>query len=693
MSAVANGAQWASRRILPALIVNALAFVLVFVTIFAVARLSPTSAATDYLLGSRSDLLGRPTTGAAWAALIAAADATPGSPDITCNQDQRSHPRATLAAAFVYARTGLVTYRDKAIRLIEAAYPTARDCGNAVLSLGRQLGAYVLAADYADYRDAGFVTWLRSIRTRSFPASHSRWYTLAGTAADSANNWGTFALASLTAADAYLGDTTGLARDWALFRDYGDGSGAFQQTSSYQAVWSCPAGYEINPASCNDPRKEGAAVEDASRTTFPTIDGYPAEAAQGFVVQAEILANAGYAAWTVNDRQICRNAKWRERLGNLNYSSVDRYVTWLTNARCGLAQPTQVAGFGRVFGFTDWLYGPGGTSPGGTPVTPAPTAAPTPTRTPAPTQAPTPGPTPAPTPSPMPTPSASPTRTPAATPGATPAPTAVPTGDPTPDPTAAPTPVTTPRPTPVPTPDPTPAPTPKPSKPPNQTQSAHPPKASRPVVKLSAASVVPSSGVPVLVDWGLASTDNGLGSFQLQRRLGDGSWQSVSLPSATSSYARRTVPAGATVRYRVRAIDRAGTVGDWVTSSAFRTTALSDSSSAIRWSGSWSFARHASYLGGRVHSTTARGATATITFTGSAIAWAGPVGPTRGKARVYLDGNLVAIVDMYRSSFAARDIVFARNVSVGTHTLRIQALGTSGRPTVAVDELYVIRPL
>jgi hypothetical protein len=210
---------------------------------------------------------------------------------------------------------------------------------------------------------------------------------------------------------------------------------------------------------------------------------------------------------------------------------------------------------------------------------------------------------------------------------------------------------------------------------------------------LSAASAVPSSGVPVLVDWVLASTDNGLRSFQLQRQVGDGSWQSVSLSSATSSYARRTDPAGATVRYRARAIDRAGTVGDWATSAAFRTTALSDSSSAIHWSGSWSFARYTSYLGGRVHSTKARGATATITFTGSAIAWAGPVGPTRGKARVYLDGNLVVTVDMYRSSFAARDIVFARNVTNGTHTLRIQTLGTSGRPTVGVDELYVIRSL
>ena len=213
------------------------------------------------------------------------------------------------------------------------------------------------------------------------------------------------------------------------------------------------------------------------------------------------------------------------------------------------------------------------------------------------------------------------------------------------------------------------------------------------MVKLSSASAVPTTGVPVLVDWGLASTDNGLQGYQLQMRVADGAWRAVTLASATTSFARRTIAAGATVRFRVRAIDRLGTVGDWVTSAAFTGKALSDSSSAIHWSGSWSFASYASYLGQRVHSTSARGATSTLTFSGTAVAWAGPVGPTRGKARVFLDGALVTTVDLYRGSFVARDIVFATNVADGTHTLRIEALSTSGRPTVALDELYVITPL
>lgn len=262
-----------------------------------------------------------------------------------------------MAAALVYARTGEVAYRNKAISLIEAARATTHDCGNAILSLGRQLGAYVLAADYANYRDPSFVAWVRDIRTKDFPSSHGRWHVLAGTAENTSNNWGTFALASLTAADAYLVDHSALDRDWAIFKDYGDlGTPRFQHTSSYSATWSCPVGYEINPASCTDPRKEGAAVEDASRTSFPTLGNYPAEAAQGYVLTAELLRVHGYPAWEVNDAQICRNALWRQRGANINYGPADYYVTWVTNEQCdGLSQPTKPAGFGRVFGYTDWL--------------------------------------------------------------------------------------------------------------------------------------------------------------------------------------------------------------------------------------------------------------------------------------------------------------------------------------------------
>src|SRR6185436_2024774 len=80
-------------------------------------------------------------------------------------------------------------------------------CNNATLSLGRQLMAYVLAADFAHLTgtaDATFRSWLSSVRTKII-GGHSKWDSLYHTHIRSANNWGAFAGASRIAASLYLG--------------------------------------------------------------------------------------------------------------------------------------------------------------------------------------------------------------------------------------------------------------------------------------------------------------------------------------------------------------------------------------------------------------------------------------------------------------------------------------------------------
>ncbi|HET7474362.1 MAG TPA: hypothetical protein VFJ71_14655, partial [Candidatus Limnocylindrales bacterium] len=113
---------------------------------------------------------------------------------------------------------------------------------------------------------------------------------------------------------------------------------------------------------------------------------------------------------------------------------------------------------------------------------------------------------------------------------------------------------------------------------------------------------------------------------------------------------------------------------------------------AIGYRGTWAKAWSTAYLGGAVHYTRASGATARLAFSGTSVAWIGPAGPGRGRSAVYLDGVLVATVDESASSFVARRVLFARNVPSGAHTLVIKALGTSGRPMVALDALYVVAP-
>jgi hypothetical protein len=297
-------------------------------------------------------VFGLPTSGTAWNALKAAADANPGTPNITCDQNQRSHPGAALASALVYARTGDTKYRTRAVALIEAAYPTARTCSNAILSLGRQLGAYVLAADYVGYRAPAFVSWLTDIRTKNL-GGHGRWSALKFTADDSSNNWGSFAAASLVTANAYLG--VSLDGDWARFRGFtGDTSAyVFRKPSSVNASWTCAGAWTPVQDCPGDPR-HGAIAEDAWRSgNYPNISlTYVQEGMQGLALQAEILQNAGYPAWGHLQDVSDFATRWKV----WNASSVGQHVPWWYNDRLHAGAPTKPAGYGRTFGYTDYLF-------------------------------------------------------------------------------------------------------------------------------------------------------------------------------------------------------------------------------------------------------------------------------------------------------------------------------------------------
>jgi hypothetical protein len=113
---------------------------------------------------------------------------------------------------------------------------------------------------------------------------------------------------------------------------------------------------------------------------------------------------------------------------------------------------------------------------------------------------------------------------------------------------------------------------------------------------------------------------------------------------------------------------------------------FSEKSAAIAYAGKWKLAGHPGYTGDEAKYATAADATATFTFTGTRVIWYGPVGPTRGKAKVRIDGVYVKTIDLYRSGFTAHKALFSRTwKSAGKHTLVIQVVGTPGRPYVAID--------
>ncbi len=329
----------------------------------------------DFLLMSKDDLMALPTSGPAWESLVTWADESPGEPDLR-DQDRR-HGVMTLAAALVYARTGDPAYGERATAQIIDAIGTERvGSDNSILSLGRQLGAYVLAADFVGLSgadDERFRSWLDDIRTREL-GGHGRWISLVGTHEDSPNNWGAFAGASRIAAGLYLGDTDDVQRAAQILKGFLGDRAAWDRFQGVEGAssWACdPEQYTpVNPpCEMGGIDLDGAIVRDidrgGNRKWPPGRDGigYTLESLQGLSVQAELLTVNGYGdAWTWSDSALRRAAAVVTRSGDAggqtwNRSSVSYHVPWLLNARYGLDLPTEPAGIGRVFGYTDWLYG------------------------------------------------------------------------------------------------------------------------------------------------------------------------------------------------------------------------------------------------------------------------------------------------------------------------------------------------
>jgi PKD repeat protein len=207
---------------------------------------------------------------------------------------------------------------------------------------------------------------------------------------------------------------------------------------------------------------------------------------------------------------------------------------------------------------------------------------------------------------------------------------------------------------------------------------------------LAGASV--SGLIPTRVRWA-ASDHGGTGISRYDVQISsDGGvhWTRVALsPVSRSSinvYLKRRVD----YRFRVRARDKAGNVGAWVTTRVIHVSSAQESSGSMKYAGSWAAVPDADAMGGAVRRSSAR-ASMTYTFSGRAIAWVAPRGATRGQVRVYIDGVLKATIDLGASP-GDRLEVFTRDFGrVGTHTLKIVNLATSGRPTVDHDAVIIWR--
>jgi hypothetical protein len=200
------------------------------------------------------------------------------------------------------------------------------------------------------------------------------------------------------------------------------------------------------------------------------------------------------------------------------------------------------------------------------------------------------------------------------------------------------------------------------------------------------------TGVRAIVRWSLSTSSNGLGRYDLQVSVDGAAFVGLTLPTPTTPSRWTTLLPGHRYTFRARAVDLSGRVGAWRTVGPVAGAIISDGSAAVAYSRYWSTTTYVGYIGGRAHYTRARGAIATLRWAGSSISVIGPVGPGRGRSAIYLDGVLVATIDQVAVAFAPRRVLFARSLASGTHTILVKALGTSGRPMVAIDALEVLMP-
>jgi hypothetical protein len=180
-------------------------------------------------------------------------------------------------------------------------------------------------------------------------------------------------------------------------------------------------------------------------------------------------------------------------------------------------------------------------------------------------------------------------------------------------------------------------------------------------------------------------------TYQLQR-LVSGSWTNVRLTQPKKSSLTLSPKVGQAHRYRVRLRKTNGQVGAWYTGERFDARLVQDKHESMGWTSGWQRVKSPAASGGIV--TYAKRADTQMAFSSNArtVAVIGTRGPSRGKARVFINGRLEAVVDLYAAKTEWRVLIFSRAwAHSATRTIRVEVVGTPGRPRVDIDGVLFYR--
>ena len=162
-------------------------------------------------------------------------------------------------------------------------------------------------------------------------------------------------------------------------------------------------------------------------------------------------------------------------------------------------------------------------------------------------------------------------------------------------------------------------------------------------------SVIGARSITTIVRWPPATdTTTGIAGYQVRRHGPDG-WTDVGR-NVTGITVRSSLRYGSSYQFRLRATDGAGNVGGPADGPLVTPSLHSDSSTLAHYGPGWAKATSRAATGGSLHTSSQAGASMTFAFSGRSVALVAPKGPSRGKAKVYVDGVYDSTIDLYRSS-------------------------------------------
>lgn len=188
-----------------------------------------------------------------------------------------------------------------------------------------------------------------------------------------------------------------------------------------------------------------------------------------------------------------------------------------------------------------------------------------------------------------------------------------------------------------------------------------------------------------------AATDalSGVKSYMIKRSLDGAAWTTLISSTTTRKY-KRTMSFGTPTRFQLFARDYADNLGKGAVGPTVTATLLQDGTSIAKYTGKWSNVSLSSASGGRMHRSTTSGSTVTFQTNARAIAVIGRRGPLNGQAKVYVDGVYKSTIDLRRSSYKSRVLVFNTSWNTtATHSVKLVVVGGTGR--VDIDAFAFLR--